>query len=313
MATFGGLGMKKINVILIFMVAITALLACPMRAVDEKTLKIGMWIAVGTEFDAQNKQILSDVITAFSQKYDMTSDYLWFTDKDKFTNAIKNGKLDIIYTEQPEYFNVIQSTKYYTPLVLPSMLGIQDYSICLFVNTTSKLNSIDDLKGKNIQIALSEFDYFALRSILPDKPEYVFRSIEVMKSGFSSIYALAMNDIDVAFISTFEGSFMKMNNPGPLKKIKPILCTEQFPSMPVFVSKKLPDSISKEMSVFLFNIKGEEGLKKYRPIFNTYKLKFVPVNLDRYKPILNLLNKSQSNGWNKDYETYKKIVKKREK
>jgi len=303
--------MKKIT----FLFAIAAVLLPALTrstvAAEKTDYKFGMWFGVGTEFDAQNKQIISDLIDAFSQKSKYKITFEWFSDFDKFVGAVKKGELDFIYAFKYEVIYDLMTSGKYEPYLMPYLLGKKEFSMCLYVNTSGGIRAAADLKGKRALVADGMPEYYVLRKILNDKPEDVFGTIEKSKSGLASMYSLAMNDTDVVYASEITEKFMKMNNPGPLKKISRLSCSDNYPFMPIMSARSVPGELLSDFRNIFSNVAKEESLKKYRPIIATYKFSFMPVGKDVYKPVVAVFQEAKAKKWDKDYEIWKKIVKSR--
>ncbi|MFA6449752.1 MAG: PhnD/SsuA/transferrin family substrate-binding protein [bacterium] len=305
--------MRKTLTMLIAAATIIALFAFQLSAAEKNSYKFGMWFGVGTEFDAQNKQIISDLVAAFSKKSKYNIEFVWFSDYNKFVDSVKKRELDFIYAFKYEVIYDLMMSGQYDPFLMPYLLGSKDFSMCLYVNAGSGIKSPADLKSKRILVAEGMPEYYVLRKILNDKPENVFGTIEKSVSGMSSMYSLAMNDTDAVYASEITEKFMKMNNPGPFKKISRLLCSEKYPFMPIMVSKSVPNELLIEFRNIFTTADKEEALKKYRPIFTTYKFKFMPVNRDLYKPVTDVFQEAKKKGWDRDHEIWKEAVKKRNK
>jgi ABC-type phosphate/phosphonate transport system substrate-binding protein len=300
--------MKKIGVILVLVVAITALLACPMRATEKKVYTFGMRLGFGMEFDAQNKTIFTDVVNAFSKTQGIAIDFMWFNTDNDLQNALKKGDLDFVYLNKYVIFMKLLKNPDYIPFVMPYFIDRKSFNQCIYVNKESKFKNIDDLKHSKLTMATDAYSYYILRDSLKEKPETFFESVTNSPNVMSMVYSLAMNTTDAIFTGDTTLFFMKMNNPGPTKKLLLLKCYNETYFPPIMASNKVPADVKNKLLVFLADINKEESLKKYRPLMQTYKLKFFPVNRENYDSILRLSEKAEKNGWDKDYEYWMKTV-----
>ncbi len=180
-----------------------------------------------------------------------------------------------------------------------------------------------DLKGAKLGISQEDFSYYTLREMVPARPEDFFGTVTVLNSDVSKIYAVAFGTMDV--VQAGNGSLwkMKITDPGPAKLVKPISCAGDYYDTPIFVSKKLPEdviSLFKKQFGYIF-VHPKEAmndpeyaeykplLQKYLPIIQKYKFRMISVTRDNYKSIMDVYNTAKKNGWDKDYELWKKITK----
>ncbi len=300
--------MKKV----LLMIILTASLAfsfSPAAGAEDKTYIFGMRLAFATEIDAQNKTIFTDVIKAFSNTHGFKVDFKWFNTEEDFLASFRKRELDFFYSPTRDYLYSILSDPAYEPFIIPYMLNRKSNASCLYVNKDGKYKNLSDLRGTHIIIPPYKYDYFVLWSLLNEKPDDFFKSFTSSRNPMSSVYSLAMNTTDSILAGDNGVEFMKVNNPGPTKKILPLKCGEQYLYPPAMAKKTVPDEIKTKLTKFLINALKEESLKKYRPLVKTYKIGFAETNADEYKPFVALYKKALKSGWDKDFQYWVKTVK----
>ncbi len=300
--------MKKSFFFLLIAVSFAASFSLTARA-EEKTYIFGMRLAFATEMDAQNKTIFTDVIKAFSTTHGFKIDFKWFNSEEEFLASLRKREPDFFYSPTRDYLYTILSDPAYEPFVIPYMLNRKNNASCLYVNKDGKYKNLSDLRGADIIIPPYKYDYFVLRNMLNEKPDDFFRSFTSSTNPMSSVYSLAMNTTDSILAGDNGVEFMKVNNPGPTKKILPLKCGEQYLYPPAMAKKTVPDEIKTKLTKFLINALNEESLKKYKPLVKTYKIGFAETKADEFKPFVALYKKALKNGWDKDFQYWVKTVK----
>jgi ABC-type phosphate/phosphonate transport system substrate-binding protein len=273
----------------------------------EKSYTLGMFLKFATEMDAQNKTIYSDITDAFSKSQGIKLSFKWYNDEAEFLKAIRNGDLDFFYTGQKDVF--AKSSNDFDFLMTPFFLNKKDSSLCVYVNKEGNYKNLKDLRGKKILAEPDRFTYYILRDFLGEKPDVFFSAFVNSPSAMSAIYSLAMNTTDSIFVADHSVQFLKVNNPGPTKKIISVKCTENIPFPPMMAKKKLPEDVVSKLKSFLLNVRTEESVKKYRPLIITYKVGFSPIAEGEYDATIAFCKKAIKSGWDKEYDNWIKNTK----
>ena len=234
-----------------------------------------------------------------------------------------NRKLDLFSIYYSDSLWKYSNDKYYSPIAAFSIGKSDTFKICLYVKKNSPFKEASDLKGAKLGISSDDFSYFTLRKMAPAKPEDYFGSVTVFNDDISKIYALAFGTMDV--VNTTDGSLwmMKITDPGPAKLVRPISCVGDYYSAPLFVSKKVPEDVVrllKQQAEYILmhpmeTLKNPEYvaykpvLQKYLPIIQKYKTRFIWVTADNYKSVMDIYKTAKKNGWDKEYELWKKYTK----
>jgi ABC-type phosphate/phosphonate transport system substrate-binding protein len=301
--------MKRFWLMTASIIVFATLCGCTANSTEKKAYTMGVRFGIATEMDAQNKSIYSDLVKILSNGLGVKFDYKWFTSDEAFTKAIGKGELDLFYTPDMAIIIKYLNGPAYSPFITPFFLGKKGTSCCIYVSKESKFKKISDLKEAKIIVPNDMITYYLLRDFLNEKPENIFASFASSPNAMSSAYSLAMNVTDAAIFPDSVISFLKINNPGPTKKISPIACLPELGFSPIMIKNNIPEEIKSSVKTFLMNAVKSEDFKKYRPLFKAYKMGFYTANIEDYGNFITLLEKAHKNGWDKDYPNWAKTVK----
>jgi ABC-type phosphate/phosphonate transport system substrate-binding protein len=303
--------MKKIGVMVVMAVAIISLLVCTGNAAAKKAYTLGISSGGGNGLDAQLSTCISDIAKAFSLSNDEQIKVVNYNDEKKLIDAAEKNELDFIYPISFDLADRFMQQKKYTPFIAPVFFGTKQQNYCIYVKKDNTAKGINDLRDDRVTITGTAFNYYLLKVILGENPENIFSKIKTSPNGMSSIYSLAMDDSEAAMASDTTIVLLKYTNPGPIKNIRklPSLCQSFNYIMPLLRSKRVPMIFADKFNKYFGGIPKNDALKNYRPLFNMYKLSFVPVTEKDYEPILKLYREAHKNGWDKDYERWIKYAK----
>jgi ABC-type phosphate/phosphonate transport system substrate-binding protein len=301
--------MKKIGVIMVLAVAITALLVCPMRAAEKKVYTLGLRYGVGNSLDAQFTTIVSDIAKAFNLNNEEQLKVVIFNDDKKFMEAADKDELDFIYTISFDTLNSILERNIYSPFVATALFGATEENYCVYIKKDNPAKDINGLRKGQAMITGTAFDYYLLRDIVGENPDNIFSQIIMSPNNMSNIYSLAMDDSEVATALDVVINTLKQANPGPTKKIRIFACRPISHLMPFLRSKRVPMELVDRITMFLNAAPNNKALKNYQWLMKTYKLKFIPVTYKDYEPLTKLYGDARKKGWDKDYEHWIKYAK----
>lgn len=114
------------------------------------------------------------------------------------------------------------------------MADISKFSSCLFVKKSDATTDIKELWDRNAVTYNTTYEYYQLREILSEPPERFFSRLDPSPNGISSLYSLAMKNVNAAFSNDLNIKLMKVDNPGPIKMIRAFTCTKPYIPIPVF-------------------------------------------------------------------------------
>jgi len=302
--------MKKqfVYIMAAMLAAAFSLSAYRAESAEEKSYTFGLSLQLSTEMDAQNKSIYTDIVDAFVKSRGVGINMKWYRESNEFLKDIDRGALDFFYTGSSELNFKYLKGEEFTPIAQPVIMNASGSTGCLYAVKASGYKSVSDLKNKKAILGGDILSYTQLRILLKEKPDDFFGPVTISPNGFSSIYSLALSEDSVAFVTDVEVAFLKMNNPGPVKKISQIACAEKIPFPPIMASKRVTAGIKDKLSSFLLNAGKEDSLKKFRPLMKTYKMDFRPVKKEQYDVLIRLYDKAIKNGWDKDYAYWIKTV-----
>jgi ABC-type phosphate/phosphonate transport system substrate-binding protein len=270
---------------------------------ENNSYTFGFKLKYASEMDAQNRSIFGDMVKAIAENYKMTINQIWYEDDEEFVRAVKKGELDFAFTNRFSILTQAIETRKYRPFIAPNMLGRKSIKFCLYANPIANVGSIESAKGKRALIVDDSIGFYSMRMMLGENPGSYFSSLKIGPSSISIIYALAMSDADVGFVDDITIEFMKKNNPGPVKKLMKIACSDDYFLQPLLVLKDVPkESVSKIEMFLLGDFAKNELLKKYRPLLKMYKFGFIKVSEDDYSNVLYLYRKAQKSLWEKEYD-----------
>jgi ABC-type phosphate/phosphonate transport system substrate-binding protein len=159
--------------------------------------------------------------------------------------------------------------------------------------------------------------------MIPARPEDFFGSVTVFNDDISKIYALAFGTMDAIHVSSVTLEMMKISDPGPAKLVRSISCVGDYYGTPIFASNKMPENVinllkqqfgyiathSKEAINDPEYVEYKPLIQKFLPMLRKYKVRIISVTWDNYKSIMDVYNTAKRNGWDKDYELWKKYTK----
>jgi hypothetical protein len=304
--------MKKTVFLLILAFALSCLRGAP-AASQTKVYKLGVKMGLGNEWDAQNKSIIRDFAKVIDERKNVKIEIVWFLELDDLIAAVKKNELDFVYTPNLGNSLNLMANYGFEPFMVFELLGKKNWANCLFTNKNSPAGSIGDLRGMKGLLDYDFFTYATLRKLIGDRPETFFNPLKGSPNQFSSVYSVSMELEDAAYISELGIEFQRINNPGPIKKLKSLTCSEEH-FIPSFLrSKKVPESIITDMQIIADlnrdEFRKDEMLKRYYTLFKTYKVKFARVTKKDYAPLLAIYKDAVKKGWLKDYEQWEKYAK----
>jgi ABC-type phosphate/phosphonate transport system substrate-binding protein len=307
--------MKKIGMILVIAVAITALLACSGRAAEKKSYTFGIRVGLSNQFDGQLKSIMTDIVKLLSKNIKIDVNMKWYLDDSEFISDLNKGNIDFAYTTSDDntikILNLKNNNEYlFMPFLRTTLFKRKYAKYCIYTNTNSNISNIGQLKGKNIINYSELFSYILLRIMLNGtNPEGYFKAVNVSPNGPSSFYSLALNEAPSAFVMDHNIDMLKIANPGPVKKIRELICSEELPFYPIYYRSSTPIEIVNEMISIFINIPQDNNINKYRPLLKMYGIRFIHTDRKDYDVIINIYKEAYKNGWDKDYERWIKYAK----
>ncbi len=265
-----------------------------------KQYVLGICFSAGAGMDSQFKTLFSDLVKALNENENTNVRLVLYSDEKVFLNDIKSGKLDFAMTSVFDSVYSILIGGRMKPMVNCSLFGRNKLKYCIYVKKDGKIKTAADLKGAKVATYDELAAYLLLKKMMHVSPknEYNLRTIP---NASSAIYALSLDDIDAAFIVDENIDYFKMTNPGPVKNITPLLCSEDIPTAPLFQSPKVPDDMVGRITKFFMNSDREESMKRYRPLMKMIKFKVVPVSEKDFDSLKKLYGEKKKDGAESDF------------
>ncbi len=288
----------------------TLMFVCCIRPVfaGQKTYTIGVQFE-SKSFGGETKMIFEKCASIISQKYDFNIKTINLKDDAEWNEQTKNKALDFTGAHRNADPIINAMMRYgYKPFVSYKVFGIDQLRLCVFTDKKSSYKSLSDLKGKKILISPNRHDYYLLRDMLPEKPETFFGFLRADPNFSSFFYSLSLGTTDAIFNLETMYEFFKASNPGSVKNAMVIGCSKHYPPLFLMHSPNVPEKVVKVITDILKNAEKDEAFKEYRPLMKTTKLKFFPVELKDYKPILDLYENAEKKGWDKDYDKWLRML-----
>ncbi len=300
---------KKFSAAFIALIAFVFLSSITASAKPEYTLAMynpGM----STTDNGQMKSIISEMGKIISNKADFKLTTKLFISEDEFNKAVQKDEIDFFYTTSRERAVHAISKLGFNVLLGVSFLGKPSQKYCFYSDPSKKVESIDDLKNSTIIMGVYEEDYYICRKMVGVDPIEYFHKIDDAANLLSAIYAMKMTNYDAAFVADQAILTLKATNPGPVKNIKEIACSEEFMHIPFMNSKKVPAEVAGEFKSIVMNMHKDKDFKTYWPLMKTFKTRFTEVSISDYKSMFDLFELAGNKGWKKGFDKLQKYAKK---
>ncbi len=258
---------------------------------------------------AQMKNMITEIGKILSKRENFTISIKYYNDDEVFMKDALGGKMDFVFTPSKYFVYVLLKKKKYDALYTYSVLGLKGEKWCFYVNAKRGFKSIADLKNKKIVMTNGRDDYYECRKLIESNPLDYFMTIINPADILSAFYEMSMNGYDAVFASELGYKNMKFTNPGPVKDVEPILCTELLPFNPFLVSKKVPKQTAIRFRDILITAHKDEDFRTYWPLLKNFKIKFVEMSNDDFKPYIMLFEDGMKKGWEMDYQRFNRLVK----
>ncbi len=294
--------MKRIATVVAAMAIFSLCVSVRTSAAGESKLYVVGMRMDSSAFAGQAKAIAEKTTKKVSEITDYSFKFIYFTDDDSFMEAVKKNKLDFISSWNLNLLIPAVRKYGYQPFISYEVFGEKLEKNCYYVKKDSTARGIKDLKGRKAMVSDTFYDYYIMRSLLGgERPEFYFGVLKATKSFSSIFYSLSLDEAEVVFASESLYNFYKLNNPGPVKNIRSIVCNDGFARYFLLNAKKTPAPVVKEIQGVLLNAMRDESFKEFRPVLRTTKMVFYPVTAADFKPLYNLIDEAAKKGWERDY------------
>jgi ABC-type phosphate/phosphonate transport system substrate-binding protein len=300
--------MKRGWMLMVLAVVFIVTLGSRLIGEDKKTLILGIdRSGMSNEQAGQIKTIIAASFEILSKKHDFKTIIRLFDDKYDFLKAIDDKAIDFALTKT--FYSVFIEKHDYLPFVQIMFYGKTSDAECIYIKNKSPIKDLEGLRDKNILTYSDLFSYYVLRKLIGERPELYFKTTTKTPNGISAIYSLSMDQTDAVFISNINIDFLKKNNPGPVKNVRTLICSDKIPMTPIFYSNSVSTNDANVIRNFFLGIRKEKAMNKYWPLMDTLRFEFIDAEKEDYDMVKKLNKEAYKNGWDKDYEYWIKTVK----
>jgi len=275
---------------------------------DAKQYVVGICFSAGAGMDAQFTTLFKDVISAMKEKEKINVILKLYSDESEFISDVKQGKLDFAMTSLMDSVYVILKNGKMKPIFSYSLFNRNKVKYCLYAKKDGRIKKLSDMKGMRV----ATYDEFAAFLLLMENTHTVPNNeydLKMTPNASSAIYMLSLNDLDALFIIDSNIDYFQMTNPGPVKNIAQLLCSEEITTAPFFVSRRVSPDLSNKVLEFCTKADREKSLKKYWSLMKMIKFKLVPVSEKDYDSLVRLFESKEKNKGLKEYTLWKKYQK----
>ncbi len=277
---------------------------------DKDKYVLALNVKSNAGMDGQTRVVFTDVAKIFSRESGRNLVVKFYTDTNELMSDIRKKSVDMLFfSDMQVNYNLIKQKKM-TPFISMKLFGKEGHRACLYAKKKNNYKNINDLKGKRVITYRDSLDaYYTLRKLTKGTPPENVFSLKTSPNAFSMIYALGLDDADAIYINEFNVEYFKMTNPGPVKDIAQIACSEAVPNWAVMKSPDLPDDFARALQSFMINAPRNEALKQYRPMMKQVAMSYNIVTAENFKSLVALIDEGKKLGWDKDYETWMRYQK----
>ncbi len=302
-----------VQVIIVTAVFVIGVCGVVAPAAAGKKFVFGFATGLDPSHNAQLKTSFTDVLKVLSAKEKMEFSSVHFTDSGKLEQALKKGEIDFFLTDT--YSILYRAVKQYgyQPFMAYSMYGQKMHKYCVFVKDKSPYKTPADLKGKKLVTYKYDDVIYFLREIIDGEQPDKFFKIKTVKDSVASIYSLTLDQTDSVLVSNYGFEYAKMTNPGAVKALRELECSQPLYSVPISFRKGTSQEAVNAFVKIFQNAEKSEDLKKYRPLVKMVKLTYFPVTEKDIAPMFSIIENARKRGWDKDYEKWAAQYKKEEK
>jgi len=287
----------------IFLTVLLLLAAAGQCRAEKQSYSFGVFWDAGNKLNTSYSIMAKDLTKAFSQTEKIKMFNIYYKNIGSFQDDIGTRKLDFIYANTEKDF--LHATIYgYKPFATLSIFGKQKASYCIYVKSDNTATSTAGLAGKKLVTYPYQNTYTLLRKMLNAPPEKTFGKIMTTTDAFASVNALASGAADAIFLLETNVDYFKQVNPGPVKKIKKLACSDPQYFMPLMVSPEVPDPMVARTKNFFASLNTNVELQKYKPLMKQVGLKIIFVGEADYEPFLKMYEAALADGWDKDFDAW---------
>lgn len=300
-----------------FLFVCTGLCLSPLAFADSKTYTVTMPLldSMGKQQASVFNSFLKTIAAVFEKSNPEKIEIRAMLNKAEYLKAVASGNLDIIAAKDAMPGRAGEGK--YRAFIYTPLYGETLPKRCLYVNTKSSAAELKDLKGKSLTISSSKNSYYALRKLLGGvDPNTWFGVHARLKDNASGVYAAAMEQTDVVAIKAAAVRFMATTNPGPVKKLKPIICFNDDVWLgAAYNPKRVRFDFIQRFQTFTAGLSKnpDPSIRRFLPFFRQTGLAVQPLKHEEavaiYRQLSDLEKEAKAKGWAKDYTRWLNLMK----
>ena len=252
-------------------------------------------------------QLFKEIQIIYEKRNHILIELKIYDDMSVVAKDLRNKKIDFFLPGEKEILHDMIKKYKMIPFLSGSTFNMDHDKHCLFVKNSSPYKSLHDTEGKKLQAVQASDLYYSLRLIIKKNPLEYFENIRFAKNPTSLFYSLALDQCDVIMVNYHQLIYMKKTNPGPVKDIRELACSEAFPNAPLMHTKAVPEKVLTDFETFLINMRKDKELKKYWPLMKSFDYRVYKVTAKDYEPVFRLIEEARKKGWDKEYKTLLKF------
>jgi ABC-type phosphate/phosphonate transport system substrate-binding protein len=276
---------------------------------EEPPLYFAFYNNASSYIDAQSRisfKALTDYLNLKSGHKVVSEEY---TDLEKVKTRLATREPTFFYAYNRQLIKTALENDY-VPLAGITVLGATTTTACFYVNKTSTINSLADLKGKRLLSTDGPYAYYALREAIGKKdPLLHFKTSTIFRTGMSALYSLTLNQGEVAFVYDNVLTIMEQNNPGPLKKIRKLACGNfTLPLAPFFIHKRVPEDQKALYRKLGYAATTAPEFKQFHPLWKATDFRVIPFDLALLADYNKLGTLAEKEKWAAGYTDWEKLT-----
>lgn len=257
------------------------------------------------ERDQQLKTVLGAVVKYVAELEKVDMQLKWYNDEKAFTDDAAKGVLDFAYTKNTDPFFLLATKLGYEPILGVSLFDKKTARMCLYSSSDTKITGIDKMKGLRLATYREHDGYYPLRKMFGDKLlDGLFKEVKMNSNGMASLDMLAKKEVDLALVHEMNVFSLKLFNPAMTSKLTELVCSEAAVQPGIMKHKNAPTLLVNRLSSVMESAHTSETLKPYRSLMKTTKIRFFPVTIKDFDPLIKLYTDAAKSGWDKDYEKW---------
>lgn len=286
-----------------FLIILSWLLWAGAGHAAQPSYRVAFYIGQGQSTNAQFSSVIRTALDAVAKELNIAFTYTLHKTVEEFRKDMDQGKMEVGFSLNYMPYLAHRGKGQYSPLVTFSFYGLDQDVACLFTNKP-QITTPQALKGGTFATYAGEEMFYLLQEHIGANPLGFFQTVKISPNGYSSVFAVAMGEVDGAFISQLSVDHLKLTYPAMYKKIRKVSCAPSQPMAPLFTAKRLPENIKTRLLGLLKNVRQEPAAKTLLPLIRQTNTRFLPVTDADYKPLADLLNRGRSKGWQATYQKW---------